>query len=94
MPETPEELYPAALEALTGVARGVLTVADHIDLSEMRSICERHQALAPIVEPTAYRSGGDLNLADQAVFLRAVDEFVSTLRTLDRRPDEEDPTHE
>lgn len=86
MIEITEENYPGMLAALVSFSKTLLVGTEHIDLGELRAMCERFQAVAPVVEPTAYARGGDLNLADQAVFLRAVEEFVNTLRSLDRRP--------
>lgn len=79
--------YVAKLEALTHVARLMLQTADGIGgLAEMRNTLGQMEALAPVLEPTAYMRGGSMNLADQAAFLAAVDEFVTALRKLDRRP--------
>jgi hypothetical protein len=83
--EVTEENYPGMLAALTSFARMLLTGVEQIDLAEMRGVCERFQALAPVVEPTAFQRGGDLNLRDQAAFLAALDAFVIELRKLDRR---------
>lgn len=87
MTEITPELYPTALDALTSIGRMALQIADQVNVTEMRSICEQHQTLAPLLDPTAYQRGGDLNLRDQAAFLRAFDEFVTALRRLDRSED-------
>jgi hypothetical protein len=89
--EVTEADYPGMLAALTSFARTLLTGTEQIDIGELRAICERFQALGPVVEPTAYQRGGDLNLRDQAAFLKALDEFVTALRKLDHRPAEGDP---
>lgn len=78
--------YTAKFEALTHVARLMIQTADGVNLPEMRNTLGQMEALAPVLEPTAYMRGGGMNLADQAAFLRAVDEFVTALRKLDRRP--------
>lgn len=78
--------YPSVLNALAGLCGPFLTAASQVDLARMRTLCEQFQALGPVLEPTAYQRGGALNLADQAVFLRALEDFVTTLRPLDRRP--------
>lgn len=81
-----EETYLTVLNTLASAAGMLHMVAEEIDLAEMRSICERFQALGPVLEPTAYHRGGGQSLTDQAAFLCAVDEFVTALRNLDRRP--------
>ena len=86
MIDVTEETYPGILNTLVTFTRTILAATEQVDLAEMRSICERFQALAPVLEPTAYQQGGDLNLADQAAFLRALEEFVTAVRKLDRRP--------
>lgn len=79
--------YVAKLEALTHAARLMLQTADGIGgLAAMRNTLGQMEALAPVLEPTAYVRGGGMNLADQRAFLAAVDEFVTALRKLDRRP--------
>lgn len=88
--EITEENYPGMLNALVSFSRTLLAGTAQVDLGEMRAICERFQALGPVLEPTAYQRGGDLNLADQAAFLKAVDEFVTALRKLDRREETTD----
>ncbi|WP_242890199.1 hypothetical protein [Actinomadura litoris] len=85
MIEITDENYPGMIAALTAFVSPLLTGVEQVDLGEMRAVCERLQALAPVAEPAAYRNGGDMNLADQGVFLKALEEFVTTLRTLDRR---------
>lgn len=84
MIEITKDTYPALLNSLVGLGRMVVQAVAAIDLSEMRSICEQIQAVAPVLEPTAYQRGGDLNLRDQEAFLRALDEFTTALRSLDR----------
>jgi hypothetical protein len=80
-----EQHYTAKLEALTHVARLMLQTADAVGgLPAMRNTLGQMEALAPVLEPTAYMCGGSMNLADQAAFLAAVDEFVTALRKLDR----------
>jgi hypothetical protein len=80
------ERYSGNLRTLTEISRTLLLVTETLDVREMRSTCERFQAIAPVLEPTAYIRGGSMNLADQAAFLAAVDDFVTALRKLDRRP--------
>lgn len=80
-----EDSYITALNTLASASGMLHMVAEEIDLAEMRSICERFQALGPVLEPTAYHRGGGQSLTDQAAFLRAVDEFMTALRKLDRR---------
>ncbi|GAA0971284.1 MULTISPECIES: hypothetical protein [Actinocorallia] len=80
---TPES-YPAMVAVLTGAARGLLALLEHIDLAAMRTICEQMQAIAPITEPTAYARGGMDNLRDQAVFLDALARFRDDVGRLDR----------
>lgn len=81
------ETYPSALDALVAASRVVLDMAEQCDITAMRSLIGHYEAVAPIVEPTEYLRGGGQNLADQAAFLAAVDEFVTKLRRLDRTPD-------
>jgi hypothetical protein len=81
-----DQQYPAALDALVNATRAIISLADALDIPAMRSICERHQALGPVLEPTAYQRGGMDNLRDQASFLAALDRFVTDVRKLDRRP--------
>lgn len=82
----PSKRYMARLEALTHAARLMLQTADGIGgLQGMRDTLGQMEALAPVLEPTAYVRGGGMNLADQAAFLAAIDEFVTALRKLDRR---------
>lgn len=88
-PEITAETYPAALEALTTVARSFLAVTEQIDIAQMRALCARHQATAPVLEPTAYQRGGDANLTGQDAFLAATEEYLDKLRALDHRPDKE-----
>ncbi len=84
MTEITEETYPIILGGLTTLTRLFLQSTATIDLAAMRSICERFQALGPVVEPTAYQRGGGINLRDQAAFLAALDRFVTDVRKLDR----------
>jgi hypothetical protein len=77
--------YPSIIQSLASFAKTLLLGTEQLDLSEMRRINEQFQAEAPILEPTAYRNGGDLNLQDQAEFLRLLEEFVTGLHKLDRR---------
>ena len=86
------ENYQAVLAALVGVSRSILQACEQVDLPKMRQICGEFEAIAPIIEPTAYMRGGMDNLADQAAFLAAVDRFVTDLRKLDRRPTPEGTT--
>lgn len=76
--------YVRDVEMLVGISRSYLTIADTIDIGRLREHCEKAQAVAPVLEPTAYQRGGGQDLQDQAAFLRAVDEFVAALRKLDR----------
>jgi len=80
---TPES-YPAYLATLTGATRGLLAIVGQVDLAELRSLCERMQALAPVLESSAYHRGGGQNLADQAAFLDALQRFKTDLGKLDR----------
>jgi flagellar biosynthesis/type III secretory pathway ATPase len=88
MIEITDENYPAILTGLTNLTRVVLQSTATLDIAAMRNICERFEAIAPIVESTAYQRGGDMNLRDQAALLAALDRFITDVRKLDRRPDE------
>ncbi|MBA9005989.1 hypothetical protein [Thermomonospora cellulosilytica] len=78
--------YPGVLQALASLCGQLLTAVNQVDLARMRQICEEFQATAPVLAPSDYQQGGMTRLDDQATFLRALEEFVGTLRTLDRRP--------
>jgi hypothetical protein len=84
MTDMTEGTYPGALAALTNLTRAMLQFAELVDIPEMRRIVARFETIAPIVEPIAYQSGGDLNLRDQAALLAALDRFITDVRTLDR----------
>lgn len=86
MREITEETYQSALEALTSITRAFIQIAETVDIAAMRTIVGRFEALAPVLEPTAYARGGGMNLRDQAAFLAAADRFASELRRLDKRP--------
>ncbi|WP_431897868.1 hypothetical protein [Nonomuraea sp. bgisy101] len=77
-----ETTYTDALDLLAGAARAFRTLADSLDLDQMRTICEHFQALGPILEATAYHRGGGQNLRDQAAFLAAVQRFVDDLHKI------------
>lgn len=88
-----DDQYLDTIGALTTAARALLGLAEFIDIRQLRTIVGQMEAIAPIVEPTAYARGGRQNLADQAEFLAAVDEFVTRVRRLDRRCGESDQQH-
>lgn len=77
--------YLRELDMLASATNPLLLVAEAIDVGRLRRMCAEMETIAPFMEPTAYMRGGMTNLADQAAFLHAVEEFVSTLRKLDRR---------
>jgi hypothetical protein len=83
--EITEENYVVALNALAGAASGLITVAEHIDLDSMRSIVSKYETIAPFIDPTSYIRGGGMNLNDQTAFLRAVGEFMTAIKKIDRR---------
>jgi hypothetical protein len=84
MTEMTEDTYPAALTVLTTLTRAMLQLAEKVDIPEMRRIVARFETIAPIIEPTAYQSGGGLNLRDQDALLAALDRFITDVRKLDR----------
>lgn len=84
MIEITDETYPAIMSSLAGLTKMVLQATAAVDLATMRSICGRFQTIAPVLEPTTYQNGGDLNLHDQAAVLAALDRFVTDVRKLDR----------
>lgn len=88
MTKCADHSYQGNLDVLADFSRTMLMIADAFDVPAMRSTCGQMEALAPVMEPTAYMRGGAMNLRDQAAFLAAVDEFVTALRKLDRRPTE------
>jgi hypothetical protein len=85
VPDLTPATYLTALDTLTSTARGLLLIADTVNIAELRRICGEMEALAPVLEPTAYIRGGMTNLSDQAAFLAAVDRFVTDVKKLDRR---------
>ncbi|MGI5223554.1 hypothetical protein [Actinoallomurus sp. CA-142502] len=76
--------YVRNLDLLVGATTALTMVADEIDIPGMRSVCEQMQALAPVLEPTAYQRGGMTALREQAAFLAALEAFVTEVRKLDR----------
>ena len=66
---------------------GLLTHAGrHIQLlplQQLAEVNEHMQALAPVLEPTAYQRGGAQNLADQRRVIAAAAEFQRVLRSLE-----------
>jgi hypothetical protein len=81
--------YLTELHMLVTATGPLMLVAEAIDIARLRQLCGQMETVAPFLEPTAYMRGGMTNLADQAAFLRAVEEFVAAVRKLDRRTPEE-----
>lgn len=77
--------YVVALYALAAGAQALIHVAGTIDLRAMSRHLATMDTIAPLLEPTAYNRGGELNLRDQETFLDATIAYIDTIRTLDRR---------
>ncbi len=84
-PAITDEQYIYELQGLLLATRAILELAEATDISALRTICSRFEALGPILEPAAYQRGGMRRLRDQATFLAALDEFVTKVRSLDDR---------
>lgn len=63
------EEYEAVLDTATAAARLLLMIGDKLD--EARTDLSTIEAVAPILEPTAYQRGGMRRLDEQRRFLNA-----------------------
>lgn len=78
--------YPQRLKLLADVTKALLQVAETADVPAMLNALGEHEALAPVVEPTAYLRGGGDNLADQRRFLEALQRFIDDINRM--KPEE------
>ena len=62
-----EAMYAVTLDSLTAVCRALLT----LPVEEARQANEHFQAIAPILDPTAFMRGGANNLREQRIILDA-----------------------
>lgn len=71
--------YVDLLDLLKGIARGL----SYLPLEQMAAVNEQMQALAPVLEPTAYMRGGAGNLHDQRRVIDGALALQRILRSLD-----------
>lgn len=63
--------YTDTLDVVTGLVRSLLL----IPADRMLTTLARIETVAPILDPTAYRNGGMINLDDQRRLIQAVDQL-------------------
>lgn len=75
------EEYKAHLDILTAVCRtiGMLPIA------EMAAHLEQLEALAPVIDPTAYNNGGAKNLQDQSDLIEGAAQVHRAMLRIARR---------
>lgn len=70
------------MELLAGLTRPLLLV----DVEPLRDVVGQAEALAPVLDPTAYRNGGAARLLQQRRFLDALAEFQDAVRAAVPQP--------